>query len=181
MFSALWSYMFADTSKRQTLRELLAELPVFEGLNDHELDQTSKLLHRRIYAKDELVFNEDEPGAGMYIISKGKIVITKTTQKCETLHLATIEQRSFFGEIALLDEIPRSASAHAGSETELFAFCKPDLEKLIERNPRLGAKILYNISRMICKRLVAANDNVEALNLQLDKMKKTVPSMQEAI
>jgi CRP-like cAMP-binding protein len=162
------------------LHELLTELPVFEGLSDHELVQIGKLLHRRTYAQDELVFNENEPGAGMYIISRGTVVITKETKTGEQLYLATIEARSFFGEIALLDEIPRSASAHAGTRTELFAFCKPDLEKLIERNPRLGVKILYNISRMICRRLLVANDNVEELQEKVSRLESAAhPTHQE--
>jgi CRP-like cAMP-binding protein len=86
------------------------------------------------------------------------------------MQLAIIPERSFFGEIALLDEIPRSASAIALSDTVLFGFSKPDLENLFERNQRLGIKILSNLSRLICRRLIKTNENLEQLQNQLNQV-----------
>lgn len=167
MESPLWSYIFGPPKEKRSLFELLRELPIFEGLSNNELAQVARVLHERHYAADELVFNEGEPGAGLYVIQSGEIVITKDITDGTTLELATIHARNFFGELALLDEIPRSASAHARTDSVLLAFSKPDLENMVSRNPKLALKIMTNLSRLVCQRLIKANDNMEKLQRQL--------------
>jgi CRP-like cAMP-binding protein len=165
----IWSYFFPSPREKATLLKLLGTLPVFEGLTSREYVLIERLLHQRHYKKGEAVFYEEEPGAAMYIVEHGEIEITRRSGESGTLSLAMIGDSGFFGEIALLDEIPRSASAHATCDTDLLAFSKPDLEKLIERNPRLGAKILGNLSRLICRRLIKANENLETVQKRLEQ------------
>ncbi|MBD3422112.1 MAG: cyclic nucleotide-binding domain-containing protein [Chitinivibrionales bacterium] len=172
MKNPLWSYLFSPPREKRTLLELLKLLPMFEGLNQQELIQISRALHERKYHKGETVFKENEPGAGMYIIEKGEIAIIKELQGDNSITLAILKEKSFFGELALLDEIPRSASAAVEKDAILLGFCKPDLEKLIERNPRLGAKILSNLARLICRRLLQANANMEQMQNDLNEFKR---------
>ena len=72
--------------------------------------------------------------------------------------------------MALLVEMPRSATAVANIDSLLLAFCKPDFEKLIERNPRLGVKIMSNLSRMISQRLVKTNETLESLQNEVNRL-----------
>ncbi|HEX2959754.1 MAG TPA: cyclic nucleotide-binding domain-containing protein [Chitinispirillaceae bacterium] len=166
----IWSYFFRITEEKKANIELLKSLPVFESLTNSELIQIERILHERVYAKGEVVFNEGEPGAGMYIVSKGEIEIIQNVAESQKMHLANISERSFFGEIALLDELPRSASAVARCDTVLLGFSKPDLENLLARNQRLGIKILSNLSRLTCRRLIKANENLETLQIQLNQV-----------
>ena len=170
MYNPVWSYFFPSAQKKEITIELLKNLPMFEALSMRELVQIERILHERIYKAGERVFNEGEPGAGMYIVKKGEIAITRKHGDT-SIQLALIQERSFFGEVALLDEIPRSASAVATVETVLFGFSKPDLENILERNLRLGCKILENLSRIMCRRLLKANENVEFYQTELDKLK----------
>lgn len=170
MHNPVWSCFFPSTQKKEITVELLKIIPVFESLSTRELVQVERVLHERVYKTGEKVFNEGEPGAGMYIVKNGEIAITRQHEG-KSIQLAMIQERSFFGEIALLDEIPRSASATATMETVLFGFSKPDLENILERNLRLGCKILENLSRIISRRLLKANENVEALQSELDELK----------
>jgi CRP/FNR family transcriptional regulator, cyclic AMP receptor protein len=174
MENPIWSYFFRPPQQKQAIIDLLRALPVFEGLSTNELVQVERVLHERRYNADEIVFNEGEPGAGMYIVNKGEIAIVKSIENGKTIQLALIPQRSFFGEIALLDEIPRSASARATTETLLFGFSKPDLESIIDRNYRLGFKIISNLSRLVCRRLIKANENTEQLQNQLNALNHPV-------
>ncbi len=163
MDNPVWSYIFGPPKEKRSKIALMRELPAFEGLSDWELVMVERNIHQRRFGVGEVIFGEDMPGAGMYIIKSGEVLIQKKTKEGQVLKLATIGERNFFGEMALIDEIPRSASAVAEKETILLAFCKPDLDNVFDRNPRLAAKIVKNISRLICKRLVKANENLEAL------------------
>lgn len=166
MDNPIWSSLRFGGGK-ENLLELLTLLPAFEGLSQNELKIIERMLHQRQYKKGETVFNEGEPGAGMYIVKSGEVAITRKMDNGAELALALVKERGFFGELALLDEIPRSASAKATADTVLFAFSKPSLESLCRRNPRLGIKILSNLSRLICRRLVLSNDAMEQLQNRL--------------
>ena len=163
MDNPIWAYIFGPPKEKQTMIELLKELPVFEGLSQRELIAIERIIHQRRYNAGEMIFGEDMLGAGMYIVKEGEVSITKKVNKNKEIELAVIGERNFFGEMALIDEMPRSASAKAKKDTVLFAFCKPDLENIMERNPKVAAAIITNIARLVCKRLVKANENLEAL------------------
>ncbi len=160
--------MFGPPKEKKDMVELLKKLPAFEGLSDHELMHVERTIHQRQYNAGESVFEENMPGAGMYIIKKGEILIKKKIDDAdEEIILALIKKNSFFGEMALIDEMPRSAAAIAKKDTELLAFCKPDLEGLMSRAPSTAVKIIANISRLICKRLVVTNDKLEEAEREL--------------
>lgn len=169
MKNPLWAFIFGPPKEKQSLIELLKELPVFEGLSDRELVSIERIIHQRRYNAGEMVFGEDMLGAGMYIVKEGEVAITKKIDEEKEIELAKICERNFFGEMALIDEMPRSASAKADKETILLALCKPDLENMMERNPKLAAAIITNIARLVCKRLVQANENLECLQKKLNE------------
>jgi CRP/FNR family cyclic AMP-dependent transcriptional regulator len=171
MDNPIWS-PFRFAGGRENLAGILACIPAFDGLSKSELRIVEQMMHQRQYKKGETVFNEGEPGAGMYLVKSGEVEITRKMANGAELALALVKESGFFGELALLDEIPRSASARAVADTALFAFSKPSLESLCRRNPRLGIKILSNLSRVICKRLVKSNDAMEQLQNLLGKQKE---------
>ena len=166
MDNPIWSSLRFGGGK-ENLPEKLSCLPAFEWLSKNELRIVEQMLHQRQYKKGETVFNEGEPGAGMYIVKNGEVGITRKMDNGAELALALVKECGFFGELALLDEIPRSASAKAATDAVLFAFSKPSLESLCRRNPRLGNKILSNLSRLICRRLVLSNEAMEQLQNRL--------------
>jgi CRP/FNR family cyclic AMP-dependent transcriptional regulator len=163
----VWTYIFGPPKEKRAVISLMKSLPAFEGLSQKELITIERILHQRWYKAGEKVFGEDMPGAGMYIVKEGEVVIKKRIDEEKEVDLAVITERNFFGELALIDEMPRSASAIAQKDTVLLAFCKPDLENIKDRNPRVAAQILTNIARLVCKRLVKANENLEILEKKL--------------
>ena len=172
MDNPVWSYFFRPPQEKMVNIELMRELPVFESLTTGELVQIERVLHERHYTPGEVVFNEGEPGAGLYLIKKGEISIRKKIMGSDDLQLALIPERSFFGELALLDEMPRSASAIAVTQSILYGFSKPDLEHLLERNQRLGIKIIMNLSKLVSRRLVKSNENLELVQAELNRCKE---------
>jgi CRP-like cAMP-binding protein len=131
---------------------VLRTVPLFEGLDFRDLKKIELIVHERTFMPDEVVFHERQPGTGMYIIKKGLIKLTKTANGGKT-EIAELGEGEFFGEMSLLEDYPRSAQATAVVKTELLGIFRPDLFDLIERNPRLGSKLLLKLSQRLANRL----------------------------
>jgi CRP-like cAMP-binding protein len=159
--NVIWSNVFKlrTGGRGQTqITEILKKIPVFEDLTKRELEAIERILHKREYRQDEVIFREGEPGVGMYIIESGRVRIATETGK-QTL--AELAEGEFFGELALLDESPRSATAVAIQPCSILGFFQPDLFGLIERNPQLGVKIVLRLARSIGERLRRANEQLQ--------------------
>lgn len=159
--NVLWSNVFklrSHGTRETQITEILKKIPVFEELTTRELAAIERILHKREYRQDEMIFREGEPGVGMYIIVTGKVNILIEPGKKK---LAELAEGEFFGELALLDESPRSATALAVLPSTILGFFQPDLFGLIERNPQLGVKIVLRLARSIGERLRRANEQLQ--------------------
>jgi CRP-like cAMP-binding protein len=159
--SKFWENIFNFHEKQKNeIEAILLKIPVFQELTPRELKTIQRILHQREYKQDEVIFAEGDIGLGMYIIEKG---IVQITCKNERHILAELADGDFFGELALLDDAPRSASAVAKTPSTLLCFFKPELLDLIERNPKLGSKILFRLAWTIGERLKSTNEQVKDL------------------
>ena len=143
---ALYKNFFRDNKKFDPVLKALEEVPVFENLLEKELKNIAQLTHERDYQLNEYVFKKYAPAEGMYVILDGEIEI-KDPESGNIF--ANLTSGDFFGELALLDEEPRSASAICNKPTRLIGFLMTDLLTLIKRHPTLGNKILLNLSRVL--------------------------------
>lgn len=150
------------------LCEILKNVPIFADLNNRELSSVVRILHEREYKPEEIIFREDEPGMGMYIIESGKVSIYVESGQ---MQLSVLGDGDFFGEVALLDDAPRSATAIAKTDCKVFGFFQPDLFGLMERDSKLGVKIVLQVARLIGERLRKANKQLLILNEELTKIK----------
>jgi CRP-like cAMP-binding protein len=104
----------------------------------------------RQYKDNDIIFSEHEPGEELYIIQRGKIKITKIVDNNEVL-LAVLKPGDIFGEMAILENKPRNATAISFGEAELFAVSKANFEGMVQRNPQLGTKLITLLSERIWK------------------------------
>ncbi len=149
--NTLWSNIFRNQGKKEkSIYSVLKQVPIFKDLSNRELKALERILHRRTYRDGEIIFNENEPGVGMYIIENGKVLIK--SGKNEKV-LALLSNGDFFGEMALLLETPRTASAVASGPLKMLGFFQPDLFHLLETRPQTGNKILRRLAQMIAERL----------------------------
>ncbi|MGM0675764.1 MAG: Crp/Fnr family transcriptional regulator [Spirochaetota bacterium] len=102
------------------------------------------------------IFHEGEPGQQMYIIQSGTVRITKAFNGKPHV-LAELGKGEFFGEMAIVSQIQRTASATAVSETQLLAFDRQGFQSMIEKN----AKIAMNVIDKLCRRLADANAQMQ--------------------
>ena len=155
----LWGNLFGTPSlnspEDEEIVHVLKGIPLFEGLSRRELAAVTRILYRRTYEAEEIIFHQGDPGLGMYIIVRGMVGIVSQPAGHT---LAELHDGDFFGELALLDELPRSATATARRPSTILGFFQPDFFALVERHPRLGVKILLRLARMVGRRLRVAGD-----------------------
>ena len=165
VLDSLWSNIFRQ-SEDDSVYTLLRDIPLFDGLARSELSAIESILHRREYEPDEVLFHQGNPGVGMYIIRQGTIeIVYEPTGDT----LAELSDGDFFGELALLNETPRSATAVARTDAILYGLFRPDLLGLVEREPSLGVQILLRMSRVISERLIHTNEQVQELRQRLEE------------
>jgi len=105
-----------------------------------------------------IIFSEDEPGDKMYIIQSGAVRIMKTMDGRDHM-LAELVKGDFFGEMAIVSNIKRSATAVSSGTTELLAFDRQGFEAMIGKN----TKIAMNVIDKLSKRLQNANNQIQQL------------------
>ena len=158
---AIYQNFFKKGNDVNPIIQVLENVPIFEHLTEKELSEVVRLTHERTFKKDEHVFKKLAPAEGMYVILDGEVLITDSDS--ETV-FATLESGDFFGELALLDEEPRSASAISTMPSRLIGFFRTDLLTLMKRSPELGNKILLNLSRILGERLRRTNQELAKPN-----------------
>jgi CRP/FNR family cyclic AMP-dependent transcriptional regulator len=160
----MWQNIFRLRQKHvDETDKILLNIPIFQDLNHHDLRIIKRILHQREYRTNEEIFNQGDVGLGMYIILRGAVEIIYNPGRHV---LAELQDGDFFGELALLDEAPRSARAVAKKPCTLLCFFKPELLDIINRNPKLGGKILFRLAWTIGERLKSTNEQVRELCLQ---------------
>ena len=91
--------------------------------------------------------------------------------------LAILKDGDFFGEIALIDESPRSASAICRTDCQIIGFFRPDLFEIIEKHPRLGIKIVLKLAEIIAERLRRTNQEVTQLKAEIEALKSNIEEL----
>jgi len=130
---------------------MLKNLPIFHKLTPKEILVVDELLHERIYEKGEVVFEEGDPGHGIYIVVSGKL---RVDPKHEYLKATVLDvgPGESVGELALFDEGPRSATVVATERTVTVALFQAELSSLLMKNKNIGVKVLMEIVRIISRR-----------------------------
>jgi CRP-like cAMP-binding protein len=115
-------------------------------MSDHDLSQIAGITEEKRYESGEVIIEERTTAERFFIILRGKIEITKRFDDGEQLVLAVHSDGEFFGEMALLDEGLRSATARAVEATSLLEISRPEFETLLYKAPVLAYRILKELS-----------------------------------
>jgi len=170
---SIWGNIFkGKNDQNQNIRQFLKNIPIFAQLRKRELRDIEHLIHRRQFKISEVIFWQNEPGVGMYIVQSGEVGIFVDYANPEQKQLARLNQGDFFGEMALLEDDNRSATAVALSESVLLGIFHPDLFDLFERKPELGIKVLSTLANMLAQRLRKTNLELQLLAKNSRKSKK---------
>jgi CRP/FNR family cyclic AMP-dependent transcriptional regulator len=140
---------------------LLDNISLFADLSDAERESIGKLAVSRNYKKNTLVICEGDLSDSLYIILSGKVKVFLSDEDGKEVTLTTQKEGEYFGELAMLDEAPRSASVMTVESTKLAVISKSAFDECLENNP----KIALTIIRGLAHRLRDLTENVRNLAL----------------
>jgi CRP-like cAMP-binding protein len=142
-------------------REVLRTVPIFSELSDEDITSLAKLALRKRYPKDTVVFFENEEGDFFFTITEGRIKVTILGDDGREVILSVLGPGDFFGEMALLDNEPRSATAIAVEESELLSLHRNDFQTVLNDNKSITSALI----RVLSARLRRANHQISTLAL----------------
>lgn len=144
-----------------SMNELLENVPLFSGLQDEELTAMSRVSVAKNFAKHAIIMREGDKTDALYIIVSGKVKVVLSTVGGKEVILAMLGKSELFGEMALLDEQPRSADIVAMEPTQLLVISKADFINCLAHNPQMAFKIMQGL----IQRLRNADRKIESLAL----------------
>lgn len=142
-----------EGSAREEMMErllVLRRVPLFAQMTLEQLDAINQLLHEEQYLQSETIFREGDVGDELYILVEGEVQVFKS-QGSDELVLSTMTDGSYFGEMAILDDEPRSASVRATRDARLLVLKGEQLKELIFQMPEIAFEIFKVLTSRIRK------------------------------
>jgi len=138
-------------------RAFLKSLELFQDLGFAELGHLAQSMHDRTYQEGEVLFLEGDIGRALFILESGKVELTKAGPDGAPRKLYTIAPGDFFGEMALLEQLPRTATATAAEKSRVFLLYRSKLEAILHYQPRIGVHIMTHLAQLLSARLRRAS------------------------
>lgn len=141
---------------------LLKKIALFENLTSPQLAQVAALTSERRVGAGQTIFKEDEVGDEFFVLVEGRVRISKKIPGIGEEALAILEPGAYFGEMALVDDTPRSADALAHTSCVLRVIKREDLDSLMFTDKELGYTLLWTFVRTLSSRLRETNEKIKA-------------------
>jgi CRP/FNR family cyclic AMP-dependent transcriptional regulator len=129
--------------------EALRSVPLFAGLDSPDLQRLGRILVPRQYEANDVIIREGEEAVGFFVVSSGKVRVVKDLGGSKEQILATLTPGEFFGETALLDGYPRTASVQALEKTECLAMTRWDFMSELKGSPTMAVEIVRVLARRL--------------------------------
>jgi CRP-like cAMP-binding protein len=142
--------------------DFLKYVPIFSELNDSTIEQISKIGLRKTFKKDSVVLFEHETGSALFVIVEGKVKISRVSEDGREVILTILNDSDFFGEMAILDGMSRSANVTAMEDSELFIIQRNDFITLLQTHPEISIALLKELTQ----RMRAADLKIKSLSLK---------------
>ncbi len=163
---------------------LLRSIPMFQGLNEEDLGALSSSLVERSFLAGKAIMAQGDPGSEMYIVASGHVNIFLPGESSRRVSLKDVTRGEYFGELALFDDKPRSASALATTDAVLLALSRETLSNYLSSRPRAAMNILNTMAErlretnaMLSER--AAKNSVEEIEKNLSWSQKLADKVAE--
>lgn len=143
--------------------EILAKLKSFSYTSDLDPDQLalfSSYVELLEFEPDTTVFKEGDDGDAVYFILKGELEVSKDSDWGEDIKIASLVDGSVFGEMALIDELPRSASITTRTKSSVLKLNKNNFETILEKHPAIGVILLKGLAQIVCQRVRESNSSL---------------------
>jgi len=139
----------------------LQNIPLFSGLSSAELEEIVAITTKRSFPKNNVIINEGDETDSLYLIITGKVKVVLSDEDGKEITISILEPSDYFGELALIDDEPRSARVVTMEQCQFCVINQSDFNHVLDNNPGLVRNLLKGLS----KRLREANKNIESLAL----------------
>ena len=175
----LWDASPLAFGAKENIRSFFKKISVLNSFSDNEIRLFTKFLHRREFIANEVIFRQGDSGYGFYFIYDGSVNIyanhlNNNIEERGDL-IIRLDRRQYFGEMGLLEDFNRrSATVIANENTVLLGIFKPDLEKMLEFYPVLGAKFLRETALIMANRMGQLTREVMSLKKKIKELESRV-------
>jgi CRP-like cAMP-binding protein len=135
----------------ETTEKFLTDVPLFQGLRDRQLKQLATRFVMRKYQPNDYIVSQGKGGAGMFIIVSGHAEAVLESRDGNKTVVNSFGPSDFFGEIALLDDGPRTASVIAAEDTDCLILSRPDFIAVMQNDAEMGIIIAQELANRIRK------------------------------
>lgn len=153
--------IFNRAYDRETIEKIkfLSTIYIFKGIKKRDLLYLLENLYERRYQKNEFLFRKGDLGKALFIVYKGRIGLYKSDEPIKLM--VEVKEGEFFGEMALLEEMPRTMTAVALEDSEVFMLYRVTLENMIKTKPKISSIISYNLACVLSARIRSFLENEE--------------------
>ncbi|MFO0694533.1 MAG: cyclic nucleotide-binding domain-containing protein [Polyangiales bacterium] len=148
-----------------SVEEALARIHLFKGIAPAGLRLVAAIATDETYRLGHVIFREGESGNALYLILEGKVRISREVSGMGEEALAVLGPGDAFGEMALIDDFPRSADARVHERCRCLVISKEGLEDLLFLHKELAYEILWNFVKILSARLRETNDKMTFLSV----------------
>lgn len=145
--------------------EALSKVELFRGLAPQGLERVATIVAEESHGLGHVLFREGEVGEKLYVILEGKVRISRHVAGMGEEALAVLGAGSSFGEMALIDDVPRSADAIVHERCRLLVVSKEAMQDLLFIHKDLAYEILWNIVKILSRRLRETNDKMTFMSV----------------
>jgi diguanylate cyclase (GGDEF)-like protein len=131
----------------------LKKINIFSNLNTQELAIIARYINPMKAPRNAVLCKEGDEGNELYIVRTGTIISTIKLPDGNQKQIAQFKGGNFFGEMAIFENAPRSATCFAGEKTELLVMHKDDFHKALDSHPKIAISIMYKMLSIISQRL----------------------------
>ncbi|GJQ64681.1 MAG: Crp/Fnr family transcriptional regulator [Melioribacteraceae bacterium] len=142
--------------------DFLLYVPIFSELNEETIDKIAQVGSRKSYSKDNVILMEEDAGSALFVIISGKVKVVRTSSDGREVILSILNESDFFGEMAILDGLTRSATVIALEDSELFIIQREQFLDLLKSFPEVSISLLQELAN----RLRMADMKIKALTLK---------------
>jgi CRP/FNR family transcriptional regulator, cyclic AMP receptor protein len=142
--------------------DFLKYVPIFSDLDAATIDKISNLGTRKVFKKDSVILFEHETGSALFVIIEGKVKVSRVSDDGKEVILTILSESDFFGEMAILDGLARSANVTAMEDSELFIIQRMEFLGLLHEHPEVSVALLQELTQ----RLRSADMKIKSLSLK---------------
>ena len=135
----------SDDSNLSDEAQSLAQVPLFQRLEPHELEHLAEDVEKVNYKAGEVIFHEYDAGDALYVVEEGSVRIWVTDEDVKQVTLAELNPGQFFGELSVLDRGQRSSSASAIVDTHLHRLSSDNFQKFLMAHPDCAIDVICEI------------------------------------